>query len=251
MLTGLPLLLALGTWQTSRYFSKVDTERALESRQSDAPRELADLVALDVPENHHRVVRLTGTLLEQPRFLIKHRVHKGRPGVWYMAPLEVSGSGGKIMVNLGWLPLDFDPSRLSTGGNTATSWEGLVHVPDRIVADAKAREAITSGALKPDPKDGLIRLESYDLRAMYDSAQGERPKAPLAITLSDSHSRPPYPIAGFDHVTHPYMTAEKHLGYAITWYSLAVALLAIYVSHGLGLLYAAARPRVSPVQGDQ
>src|SRR5690606_20550024 len=102
------------------------------------------------------------------------------------------------------------------------------HMLDRVIEDPRFRASQTT--------DEVPTLESYDVTAIADALPHTLPGRPVILTLDARHSGSPFPRASLEHITEPYLTAEKHLGYSVTWFTLALALITMYVCYGLGLL---------------
>lgn len=234
---GLALLLGLGTWQTLRYKEKLRFEEIRDARAHlpilDANKELLASGDADL-----RQIRLQGKWQKDRLFLIKHRVYQGKPGSWIVSPFTLSGTDMTILVNRGWAPFSYDESEsahfLEALPDKEITLTGLLHVLDRIIPDEQIRAEYPSSASSP-PK--ILALHTYDLDAMQALSTGPTLNRPIILTLSDDTENPQkYPLPGQDHITAPYLTSQTHLGYAITWFTLASALLAIWLATAFGLL---------------
>ena len=244
-LLGLALLIFLGTWQAQRYISKKAFEEARDAQ--------IDLPILEHPSGSEiangavdfRRIRISGHWDRERGFLIKHRVYRGKPGFWVVSPLFISTQEDPeplaLLVNRGWVPFTEGEERAETlllalpeGEVTLT---GLIHVLEYVVPDRSLREALDSEAFTT----GILAMDSYDTEAMNQALAAPGFERPLVLTIGESSTpTDTYPVASFDHITEPYLTSETHFGYALTWYVLALALIAIWVANGLGLLHAAA-----------
>ncbi|TXD38488.1 SURF1 family protein [Lujinxingia vulgaris] len=235
-LLGLAILVWLGTWQSIRYQEKSAAESQQDALADATPRAVTSLDALNSGELDFHPVTLRGEFAAEPSFLIKHRIYQGKPGYWLVSPL-VMESGEAVLVNRGWLPYEkgeATASAIIAGTAGEQKLHGLVHYLDYVVADTPTRDALKKG----ERDTTLVFWDSYDTEGMHQAIEAPTPSRAVIVTLSEDHSGSPYPIASYAHITEPYLTAEKHFGYALTWYSLAVALIAIYVAAGFGALKA-------------
>lgn len=241
---GLALLIALGTWQLNRYQDARQFEADRDARIDEPVVELTadDIDRLADGDFDFRRVSVTGRWDDQRLFLINHRIYDGHPGYWIVRPLligdDTSGADPVSMpVNQGWIHRDDGPERAEQ--LYAETWDepveltGLVHRLDDVVPDHDFRQTLEDGAAP----DGVSTLNSYDIDAI-DRA-GDAADLPSALVLTVGEDDPEDHdelTASYDHITDPYLTADTHFGYMLTWYTLAVALIAMWFAHGLGLL---------------
>jgi surfeit locus 1 family protein len=214
LVLALPLLLTLGTWQLQRLQWKTDLIATLEARYGRAPVALPATEALG-PDWAHRPVRVTAELRPEPALRFGVERQQGRPGhdVLQLARLE---DGRALVVNRGWVAEDAPPVATPEGEVTLAG-------PLRWIADAERRWPMPAN----DPQGN--RWFWYDREALAATLDAE--VLPVVLVASERVLPPgpgvpvPQPMA----VNLP----NNHLGYAITWYGLAAALVAIYALYGL------------------
>ncbi len=228
MLLGLGILLVLGTWQFLRFQEKSEFESLRDSRLEQPP---VDLPVADafLEDNDYRIVRVSGEFLPEYTFLFRHRVRDGKPGYWLGQLLR--GESGTVLVNRGWVPyenIDATARAVRTAGPVRL--EGLAFTPDQIIPDEETRSSLGDG-----PPAELTFWDSYDIEGIYAAAGIDAPR-PTILIAAPAHSGSPLPVASYDYVTAPYLTAEKHLGYCVTWYTLAGALILMWIAYGFGYL---------------
>lgn len=236
---GLALLVSLGSWQLSRFFDARAFEEQRDAKM-DLPMVSVDSTeALSSGDLDFRRIEVEGVWDERYLFLIKHRVYQGTPGYWVVSPLHLTSrdESTALLVNRGWISIEDGPGQarqlLDTNDDEVISVTGLVHFLDDVVVDQGFHQRLDDSS-KPD---GIIELESYDPTAIYRVLGAEDFDRPIVLTESPDPSREDAdPVASYDHITEPYLTAETHFGYMLTWYFLALALIAIWIAHGLGLL---------------
>ncbi len=237
---GLALLITLGTWQLIRYQEAKDFEDRRDAQIGEAPVDLLDLEALEAGDLDFRQIRARGTWDLDRTFLIKHRVLRGNPGAWVVNALILDGHAEQdppaLMVNRGWIPFADAADRalllqqeLPEGPQTIT---GLVHPLDYVVVDDGAQQRLD----ELESVTGVFELDSYDTTAMRRAFDGPTIERDLVLTISATDGADTYPTPTVGHVTDRYLTSETHFGYMLTWYLLALALIAIWLAGSLGML---------------
>jgi surfeit locus 1 family protein len=209
-LPGVLILIALGTWQLDRLAWKtaVNTHRqsAATAEPVPLPGSLAEATAMTF-----RRVRVEGRFRHEDERYVGASSEKGQLGFHVVTPLELS-DGRVLLVNRGFVPSELkDPRRRAEGQLAGTVMvEGLIRVP-------------------PVGKPSWLAPENHPEANMWfwvDPAA----MAPGALPFYlDATAAPPnpggWPQGGVTRLALP----NDHLQYAITWYSLAVALAVIYV----------------------
>ena len=224
-LAGLAILLSLGTWQLGRYRDKLDLENQRAARADDAPLAVDSLDDLQPLGDHDlRTAQLQGRFEPQRQFLVRGRIHQGRPGYWLLTPFRLAGDDGLVLVHQGWLPHDaerpIEPRVKALSPHAPGTYTGqLRHLP-RPIADEEARQQSS--------QDALTTWSTLDLTAMYGRLQGASADGALVV-LDPLHQLGDEPIAGAGHISEGYLTPGTHLSYSMTWYALAAGLLALWL----------------------
>ena len=215
VVASLASLVTLGTWQVQRLQWKLDlierVEAGLAAEPVPLPATGAAMRALD-----HRPVTVTGLLRHDRAFAKGSQQKGGVPGTRYVVPLERDGAV-PVLVDLGWVPEPFDTL---LGAERSVLQEPLVatlyldHPPDKP-------------PFVPANEPEARRWFWYDTRALRDWT-GLHDLAPATLVRRPRGSERSPPVAD-----PPAMTlSNDHLGYALTWYGLAVGLLVIYLLMG-------------------
>ena len=207
----------LGTWQVQRLVWKRDLLQRIETQMAEPPvalpAEIADPQAWD-----YRRVSVTGTLQHDKELHLGARSMRGNVGFQILTPLVRSDGGRVVLVNRGWTPPEkrFADSRPEANPAGEVTIEGV------------AREPRGRAWMQPDNQPDKNFWFWIDLPAM--AAQSGVPAvAPVVVEAGPAEVPGGYPLGGQTRVTIP----NDHLTYAITWYSLALALLVIYVVYHL------------------
>ena len=207
---------ALGTWQVERRAWKLDLIARVEQRvhapASEAPgRERWPQV--NAAADEYRRVRIAGSFLHDKETLVQASTRLGA-GFWVLTPLQAA-DGTVVLVNRGFVP----PEARERATRVATQPQG---------------ESSVTGLLRiSEPKGGFLRRNepaadrwfSRDVQAIA-TARGLGNVAPYFVDAeaapSPSGAAPAWPAAGLTVIAFP----NSHLVYAITWYGLALMVLA-------------------------
>lgn len=214
-LIGIALLIGLGAWQLHRLGWKqamiAERTARLEAPAIALPDPIAAPDAITL-----RRVSLAGRFLER-EFHLGGRSRKGEVGFHIVAPLLLE-DGRTILVDRGWVPV---PKR-----EAATRPESRSEGPVALEAVLRSGGWKGRALFQPDnaPQDNYwIWL---DLPLMAELAGLQRPITTLyATALPAEGAGQALPIAVAPRVE----IRNDHLEYALTWFSLAVALAVIYV----------------------
>ena len=206
-------LVALGTWQLHRLQWKQDLLDKLHSRSVASP--VAPPVAGDdLDAFEFRRVHVTGSYQLDRELYLVGRALNGEPGLHIMTPLVPVDGTTAILVDRGWVPFEGrDPAR-RPGGQIAgpVTVEGLVRLQK------------PKGYFVPDNEPVKNSWYFVDVAAM--SKKAGMALRPGYYIVADAVTLPGgFPKGGQWRLDLP----NDHLQYAITWYSLAVALLVIYI----------------------
>ncbi len=220
LLLALPvlvLLLGLGRWQWQRAEEKQQMLDAYAQRQQDAPIRVdpAALARFDTALLY-RQLELAGQY--QPRqYLLDNQIVNRQVGYHVLTPLQLA-SGAVLLVNRGWIPAGRDRSRLE------------------VPLDFPAGPVHVQGTLNRMPGVGLhlgepdVAAETWPKRIQYvDLArmaqQQQTTVLPYVVQLA------PTAAGGFVRDWKLLaMGPEKHWGYALQWFALALAWTVLVVT---------------------
>jgi len=207
----LPLLIGLGSWQLQRADEKRKLERAWQTMQSEPVIEVTASNLQQLPD--YQRVWVQGVFLSEPIWLLDNKQRHGRVG-YEVINVFLMDSGEHLLINRGWQPatanrgdLSHDPIdtravRLFGELMTASHHPLLIGTP---LADTS-----TSIALAIDPA-AMSEASSIDLSARY-------------LRLDDTSAAAlvtEWPISA--------TSSNKHLGYAVQWFAMAIALSVWFV----------------------
>lgn len=215
---ALAVLLALGTWQVQRLAWKQDLLATIDARIASEPRPLAEVIATarSGGDIDYMPVRASGRFLhDREQFFFA--THKGASGWFVYTPLRLADDTGTIFVNRGFIPYDRkDPS---------TRGEGHVGGVAMVTGLARPRLDAKPSFLVPDNDPEKNVYYWKDLSAMAAKARLDAlgPVVPLFIDADDTPNPGGLPVGAVTLISLP----NNHLQYAITWYGLALALVAV------------------------
>jgi surfeit locus 1 family protein len=208
------LLLALGFWQVERLFWKRDliTQRqaAVAAAPVAAPLNLDEALGMEF----RRVID-AGVFLNNKEIYLGATSEAGRQGYQVLTPLLEPG-GRAVFVNRGFIPAELkDPANRVAGQIAGTvRVQGLLRLPP----------VETPAWFLPDNRPDLNYWFWVDLPAMSAADKLDR-VAPFYIDADATPNPGGWPKGGVTRLALP----NDHLQYAITWFSLAIALIVIYV----------------------
>ena len=208
------LLLALGSWQIERLYWKRELIEQRQAAVSAAPvgvRSLEDAKGMEF-----RHVTDEGVFLHDKEIFLGATSEVGRQGYQILTPLLEPG-GRMVFVNRGFIPAELkDPARRAAGQLAGTvRVQGLLRLPP----------AGRPAWFLPDNRPDLNYWFWVDLLAMSAADKLEPDRVASFYIDADASPNPGgWPKGGVTRLALP----NDHLQYAITWFSLAVALMVIY-----------------------
>jgi surfeit locus 1 family protein len=208
----LALLIGLGTWQMQRLAWKTDLIATMESRMAAPPLPLEEALGLAVSEAEWRPVTAMGRLLGDRSAALYRISTDGTPGYQILTPMDVAGLG-MVLVNRGFVAASsFQDAMadLPPAADEPVTVTGILRPGEEQTAFANDNDPV-AGAWYWIDLDALGDRAGLDLLPLMIVADADPGGA--ALTGGQARFDPP----------------NQHLQYAITWYSLAVVALVIYV----------------------
>jgi surfeit locus 1 family protein len=211
---ALIVLLGLGTWQVQRLHWKenliAQRDRMVAAPPIAPPQTLAEAV-----QGQFRHVVDDGVLLNDKEIFLAAASEGGGSGYQVLTPLQEPG-GRIIFVNRGFIPLELKNPAMRAAGEPS----GAVHIAGLLRVPPAEKPTFFLPNNRPD----LDLWFWVDLPAMAKAA-GVPDAAPFYIDADKTANPGGWPKGGVTNLELP----NDHLQYAITWFSLAVALVVIYV----------------------
>lgn len=210
----LGLLIWLGAWQAERAESKLNLQARYDTAAHDGTLRL-DPALGNLQSLQFYSVEATGTFDSTHQFLLDNRTYLGTPGYHVLTPLRLDEETG-VLVNRGWVP------------------RGQYR---EILPDVTAPKGVLDvvGKLFPPPRVFLLGSAGYELEGwplVVQSVDIGRIENNLGYELVDwLIMMAPDAPGGYTRVWMPYygIAPQRHQAYAFQWFSLAIALVIIYI----------------------
>lgn len=202
------LLVGLGVWQMQRLQWKAEL---IAEAESAAARPVGDpATALQAGEFARLYLDCPG--LSTAPFVELRSIQDGQSGARLISACRPADAGPTFLVDRGFIADDVTARPLVAPSDTPIRIEGQL------------REPGAPNALTPPATDALFYARDTDAMARALDVTDIEPLTVFATTSTNpdfAALRPSAPPAAF---------ANNHLGYAITWFGLALALIGFYVA---------------------
>lgn len=213
---------ALGCWQVQRRKWKINLIETLKTRTQAEPISL--LENLDrLPDFEYNPVRVRGRFDHSREFLIeprsrfdeqsntKHSMTTATVGAHVITPFRVANRNYDILVNRGFVPMEFrDP---------ATRRAGQIEGEREIIGLLRSTDYSNGMWTKNDPANNIWRTR--DIEEMSAAMK----TAPIFLDEIKSSSVPGGPIGGQTNV----QLRNEHLSYILTWFSLSALTTVMWI----------------------
>jgi len=211
-----PLFVYLGFWQLGRMAEKIQLQTELENRITSPPLKIEDIKS----ENNIRFHRLQvkGEFLNTDQILLDNQIFQGQAGYHIITPLypENSEDIAKILlIDRGWVPIEEDRSNIPSikpiqGTVTIT---GIINQPPQplvLEETPLAKHPIFPLLLQTIDFKKLETVLDHSIFPFLVQLQAESPYA---------YTTPPITFG---------VPANRHLGYAVQWFTMAIISLLYY-----------------------
>jgi surfeit locus 1 family protein len=212
----LPVLVSLGFWQLHRAQEKRLLQAEFDRRQNEPPAPF-ELYHEPAEQLRFRQVVMHGSYEPKYQILLDNRVEQGQVGYYVLTPLRIYGSDARVLVNRGWVAL-------------GSSRQALPHIDT-----PEAKVEVTGIVTVPDSR-------GFHLGGVTPSGSGWQPVWEY-LDLAEYAHRVPFPVQPIVVLLDPDSQAggfrrqwarldtgiATHEGYAVQWFALASAVVAIYI----------------------
>tara|TARA_R110001592_G_scaffold82094_5_gene243336 strand:+ start:4571 stop:5299 length:729 start_codon:yes stop_codon:yes gene_type:complete len=213
-----PLLFWLGQWQLDREVEKSQLQQDYELR-AVAPAMSIDAIDWDRDDLGFLKVSARGEFEKNRVFLLDNKIHDGDVGYELINPF-VTEAGQTILVNRGWIPQGASRTELPP----IPTVDGYVEILASIYVpldDVFLLSTVEETAIVEGPKV----IQSVQIDTI--SADLAKKIAPYTVRLLSNS--PGLLQANWQAVN---MLPEKHRAYAVQWFALLFALLAMFIFFG-------------------
>ncbi|WP_394222218.1 SURF1 family protein [Alteromonas gracilis] len=210
ILTGISvaIMCGLGYWQLDRMVQKQQRLASIAQKQSNGTMSLEEALSNEDPRDI--TVSFSGSLDANHILLLDNQIYNQQVGFDVLVPAYTNA--GWLLVNFGWVPapdlMRTMPDILFT--SETRTFTGVISVPSKnpLVTE-------TNMALAKSP----ALVQQIEFSALSNAL--ERKFLPFILQLTT-----PDPAFVREHQA-VVMSPEKHLGYAVQWFGLAIAAAAI------------------------
>ena len=211
----LALLLSAGFWQLRRAEVKraIAVEQVYREHKPPVVLEPAVAKSASLESWRHRLASARGQFRAEQQYLLDNRTHKQVAGYHVLTLLRLQDSDVHLLVNRGWLPVGPDRRQLP---NIAVD-EYPISLDGMIVAPPAS--GLMLGETGYDDAGWPRVVQRLELDRMQK--QLGKPLLPFVLRLA------PAADAGYarEWKLTTGLTPERHVGYAVQWFALAVALV--------------------------
>ena len=207
IIATLALLISLGFWQLDR----ADEKRAIEDQIASANSGDVEIVASTefLKEKEYYHVRLQGSYIDDKQFIYDNQIVDQISGYYVLTPLVLKGDSKAVLINRGFIPWNGRRDKLAD----IDIADKLTEVKVQISKPVKRMELEASELTGDFP----VLIQALDLDEM--STIASLYFASVIGLLSPESDN------GFVRQWEPYTgSIERHIGYAIQWFLMALVL---------------------------
>mgnify|MGYP001271870335 FL=1 len=207
----MPFLLSLGLWQLDRADEKQQIVDRHAVNQQLPPVTSAEEFAAD-RDHQYRLAWIRGTVDNQRIIILDNKVKNGRPGYEILQSVKVPGLTKKLLINRGWTEASLDRGILPT----ISPIEGEVQLRGYLYH-------VFKGGYRLD--DGIGQVKDWPSRVGW--ATVERAEELFGESFMPYQLRLDQDSVGALKTgwTTVAVQPEKHIGYAVQWFAMAITLL--------------------------
>lgn len=217
------LFVQLGFWQLSRSNEKLMKQKELENRIKQPGLTLTSNLQTKLidpkkfKDFRYQQLEVKGQFLQQNHILLDNQIFKGQAGYRVITPLLLHANSQLILVDRGWIPLL----------NGRQTLPNLNTVKGTLILKGRLNQIPHGIQLKKIPLSPLslqwpLIIQQLDFKALSNLLGFEIYPFVLQLETNDPHSFNVLPFS-FG------LSATRHLGYAIQWFTMAIASLIYYV----------------------
>ena len=216
IIATIAFLVSLGLWQLDR----ADQKRTIEAAIVNANNGPVELIAngLELLDKEYYDVRLQGNYLSDKQFIYDNQIVEQVSGYYVLTPFILTDQLGVVLVNRGFIPWNGQREKLADIAVDSVSREIKVQVSSPI----KRMELKATDVSRQFP----VLIQAIDFDVLEEVSKLKFVKV---VGLLD-----PYSSEGYVRKWEPYTgSIEKHIGYAVQWFLMALVLAIIGLRIGL------------------
>lgn len=221
----LPALVALGFWQLDRAEQKRGLMAAHQQQEIAAPISLNQLEGSVDPA--YVRVKLSGSFDTQHSLLLDNRMRGGKAGVEVLQPFYDQVSGLWVLLNRGWLP--WPDRRVPPQFTTPDTPLQLIASVYVSLGDGLQLQDVAETAGWPK------LVTKVDAKALWKKLGRGGMDNQVRLQAGPAAFDTEWPVVA--------MSPDKHVGYAVQWFAMALTLLGLFIYLGV---HNAREPRHEP-----
>jgi surfeit locus 1 family protein len=194
------IFIALGSWQLVRLNWKLDLIEQIQSSLKDEPININNTVL----KNYLRI-KAVGTIDFENQIYLYNLNEKGEPGFEVINPIKIDNEN--YLLNRGWIPFN-------------KKNEKEINIIDENNIIGILRKQIKANMFKP--KNDILNNYWFTLNRQDLNKLTGKKFSPYIIYLSSKNELPKAKMITAN-------ISNNHKKYAITWFSLAISILLIYL----------------------
>lgn len=211
----LPVLLKLGFWQLERAEEKRELIELFKQQNESGPLLINNKMKLDASQNY-RIAQVQGHYNKDKQIFVDNKINQGKLGVYVVTPFKLNNSNYSILINRGWtamaqnrekLPkIETNTNLMKLSGKIKIFGEKPFTLGDQFQSNTGWPALVQWINIKDIERKSGLKLLPY-------------------IFLLDEKEKSGY-VRKWKPVV---MQPEKSISYAVQWFSLALALIIIYI----------------------
>ena len=207
----LALLIRLGFWQLDRAVEKENLLALQAVSMSKSAINLHDILG-ETEDFRYRQVKLVGRYDPAHQYLIDNQIVNGKAGYFVLTPFQLEATDRTVLVNRGWVPLNHDRRVMPelTINEVSQTLSGRINRFPSVGIQLKGAEIPT--------ENWPSIVQVVDIKILSDKlGRSLLPfQVELESTMAEGYVR--------DWKINISMSPEKHIGYAVQWFGLAITL---------------------------
>lgn len=218
-IVALCILTYLCIWQLGRAVEKKALTQQVEQKSKSAPLRLADMQKPQLKSHRFYPVLLQGTYLNNFTFLLDNQVMHHKAGYRVITAFQSPFLDKWVLIDRGWVARDANRSILPNIQDVygVQILQGIINtIPTGIV--------LKSDTYDPNAGWPLV-IQNLDYTFIAQHLQ--HPVYEFVVQLKSAESPGAYLIPPLDFG----IPSDKHLGYALQWFTFAVLVLIYYILH--------------------
>ncbi len=209
-LLGVTLLGSLGVWQLMREQQKIALQNQAATASLQAPLDSQALLRQEsTRDKRYLPVKLQGTFLNEFSILLDNKIKNGQVGYHLITPFALSNQEW-LLIDRGFIPLGPKRSQLPA----IPAIIGEVTIEGYL--DFSYRNRFLSNPLETQTIQWPLRMQYLDLQLLGEL--WHKKVFPMLVVLGSKGQ-----------TSQTWLSPQKHRGYAVQWFSLALTLLLFYV----------------------